>query len=300
MQYGLIAWNALRGVERALTTADATLQAASTKQSTTAPPAATSEKAVPADVRLEGLTFSYSATTPVLRGVDLALPAGRSTALVGINGAGKSTLVKLLAGYYQPLTGQTLIDGVSLNPSQAREWQRSIAILFQDYMPYQLSLRDNVVMQSPQDQADDELVASALHHAGLGEVLSRLDQGLDTPMSRLSPGGTDLSGGQWQRLALARAIYAVRTGSRLLVMDEPTSQMDARGEAEFYQRFLDLTNGVTTLVISHRFSSVRRADRIAVLDGGVITELGNHDELTHAGGTYARMFAAQADRYGMS
>jgi len=289
MQYGLIAWNALRGVEQALGTTVARPAA----------PAPMSDGAAPADVRLEGLTFSYTAA-PVLCGVDLALPAGSSTALVGINGAGKSTLVKLLAGYYQPQAGQTLVDGVSLGPDRAREWQRSIAILFQDYLPYQLSLRDNVVMQSPLDQVDDALVASCLQQAGLGGVLGRIDHSLETPMSRLAPGGTDLSGGQWQRLALARASYAVRTGSRLLVMDEPTSQMDARGEAEFYQRFLDLTKGVTTLVISHRFSSVRRADRIAVLDGGVITELGNHNELVAAGGTYARMFAAQADRYGLS
>lgn len=289
MRYGLAPWDSLRTVEQHLGAAPAA--------------AGTDAQAVggsgPVAVSIEGVRFGYVPGADVLAGVDLELAAGTSTALVGVNGAGKSTLVKLLAGHYSPDAGRVLVDGASLSGGQARGWQAGIAILFQDYLTYQLSLRENVVMQSALGTVDDRLVTACLEQVGLGEAVSRLERGLDTPMSRLLPGGTDLSGGQWQRLALARALFAVRTGARLLVMDEPTSQLDARGEAEFYQQFLDLTSGVTTLVISHRFSSVRKAGQIAVLDGGLITERGTHDQLLAADGTYARMFAVQAARYGL-
>lgn len=289
MLYGLAPWDSLRTVEEHL--------AAEPSVSASDRPAVA--VAAPAAVRVDGVRFGYTPGGEVLAGVDLELPAGTSTALVGVNGAGKSTLVKLLAGYYSPDAGRVFVDGEPLAAAEGRAWQSGIAVLFQDYLTYQLSLRENVVMQSASGQADDQVVLACLEKVGLGSMLARLERGLDTPMSRLLPCGTDLSGGQWQRLALARALYAVRTGARLLVMDEPTSQLDARGEAEFYQRFLELTNGVTTLVISHRFSSVRKAAQIAVLDGGVVTERGSHDELLAASGTYARMFTAQAARYGL-
>jgi ATP-binding cassette subfamily B protein len=169
----------------------------------------------------------------------------------------------------------------------------------QDYLQYELTVRQNVAMQAPDDGDDDAGMVQVLRDVGLGAAFDALPLGLDTPLSRLLPGGTDLSGGQWQRLALARALYAVRHGARVLVLDEPTSQMDARGEAEFYTNFLELTRGITTLVISHRFSSVRQADTIAVLAGGVITELGSHSELIHTGGDYSRMYAAQSSRYAL-
>ncbi|MFT4110632.1 ABC transporter ATP-binding protein [Propionicimonas sp.] len=289
MLYGLAPWDSLRAVADTL----AVEPRAPLPASPAVPPSA------PAAVRVDGVRFGYLPGLDVLAGVDLDLPAGTSTALVGVNGAGKSTLVKLLAGYYSPDTGEVRVDGAPLASTAGRVWQGGIAVLFQDYLTYQLSLRENVVMQSARNSVDDQVVVACLEQVGLAPVVARLERGLDTPLSRLLPGGTELSGGQWQRLALARALYAVRTGARLLVMDEPTSQLDARGEAEFYRQFLELTEGVTTLVISHRFSSVRRADRIAVLDGGVITERGSHDELLAAGGTYARMFTAQAARYGL-
>lgn len=153
-------------------------------------------------------------------------------------------------------------------------------------------------MQAPDGcESDDAHMVQALRDAGLGDTFGALALGLDTPLSRLLPGGTDFSGGQWQRLALARALFALWHGARVLVLDEPTSQMDARGEADFYANFLDLTRGVTTLIISHRFSSVRQADTIAVLDSGRIAERGSHAQLVAHGGQYARMYAAQSSRY---
>lgn len=292
MQYGLSAWDAIERVETALATSTAACEPVA------APDRTGATRDGQAAVALLGVGFEYRPGTPVLDGVDLVLPAGRSTAVVGVNGAGKSTLVKIAAGFYRPTSGRVVVDGVELTPSGVSGWQRQIAVLYQDYLTYQLSFRENVTMQSVSPGSDDQLVESCLDEVGLASVLDRCPAGIDTPLSRLMVGGTDLSGGQWQRLALARALYAVRTGARLLVLDEPTSQMDARGEAEFYERFLEMTRGVTTLVISHRFSSVRRADSIAVLDGGVITEHGDHEQLVRLGGTYARMFTAQAERYG--
>jgi ATP-binding cassette, subfamily B, bacterial len=177
-------------------------------------------------------------------------------------------------------------------------WQRAFAITFQDYLRYEMPLRENVAMYAIEHRDDDAGIEAEVHRVGLGDLLDGLPLGLDTPLTRGLPGGRDLSGGQWQRLALARSLFAVRHGASVLVLDEPTAQLDARGEAEFYDQFLDLTRGVTSLVISHRFSSVRRADRIVVLDGGRVTENGTHDELVRAGGTYAEMFEVQARRFG--
>ncbi|HTW97777.1 MAG TPA: ATP-binding cassette domain-containing protein, partial [Acidimicrobiales bacterium] len=159
---------------------------------------------------------------------------------------------------------------------------------------YPFSARDNVALSSLGGEPDEGLLAAAVERSGMASLLERLPGGLGTPLSTQYAGGTDLSGGQWQRVALARALYAVGRGGGVLVLDEPTSQLDVRAEAAFYDRFLELTAGVTTLVISHRFATVRRADRIAVLDGGRITELGTHEELLAGGATYAEMFHAQA------
>ncbi len=249
------------------------------------------------DVTFSGVTFSYRPDRPVLDGVDLTLPVGTSTALIGVNGAGKSTLVKVLAGIYAPDGGSVTVDGVDLATFEPRSWQRHFAVTFQDFLRYELDLRDNVAMGAISHRDDDEGVVAALAQVGLGSLLDELPLGLDSPLTRAVEGGRELSGGQWQRIALARALFAVRHGASVLVLDEPTSQLDARGEAEFYDTFLELTRGVTSLVISHRFSTVRNADRIVVLDGGRITEAGTHDELVAAGGVYAQMFDVQARRF---
>jgi ATP-binding cassette subfamily B protein len=179
-------------------------------------------------------------------------------------------------------------------------WQARTAITFQDFVRYQLTLRENVAINAIAHRDDDEGLLESLRRAGLGELLNGSGITLDTPLSRLQPGGTDLSGGQWQRVALARALFAVRHGARVLVLDEPTAQLDARAEAAFYETFLDLTAGVTSVIISHRFSTVRRADLIVVLDGGRITEQGSHEELLARGGHYAEMFRAQARRFAVT
>lgn len=249
-------------------------------------------------IRFENVHFSYPADgRPVLSGVDLILEAGRSTAIVGVNGAGKSTLIKLLCRFYDPTTGTITVDGVDLRAIDPHGWQARVAGLFQEFVRYPLSARDNIALNPNPVVADDEeleevLVSARL--AGIADELLALPHGVDTMVTRGFGGGFELSGGQWQRLALARAIFAVRRGAGLLVLDEPTAHLDARAEANLYDRFLDVTSGVTTVLVSHRFSTVRRADRIAVVDGGRVTELGSHEELVELGGTYARLFSLQA------
>jgi ATP-binding cassette subfamily B protein len=212
---------------------------------------------------------------------------------VGENGAGKSTLVKLLCGLYQPDAGTVALDG-GLSPLQARG---RIAAIFQDFVRYPLPLRDNVAFGHLALADDDEALGAALADAGGAGLLASLPHGWDTVLSREFEGGADLSGGQWQRVALARALAAVRGGAGLLVLDEPTAALDVRAETELFERFLELTKDVTTILVSHRLSSVRHADRIVVIDGGRIAEDGTHEGLMRAGGLYARMYSLQAERF---
>ena len=245
-------------------------------------------------IRFEGVTFRYPGQRhDVVSGLDLRVEIGRSLAIVGENGAGKTTLVKLLAGLVQPSGGRILVDGVDLVTLDLRTWHRHFAAVPQDFLQLPASIRDNVTVGRYAD-TDAGALADVARQAGLADVVARLPAGWDTPVSRELTGGVNLSGGELQRLALGRALWAVHGGAGVLVLDEPTAALDVRAEAAFYDSFLDITAGLTTIVISHRFSTVRRADRIAVLRDGVVGELGSHDELLRLGGTYARYFDLQA------
>ncbi len=242
------------------------------------------------DIVFDDLTFAYDrAAGPVLDGLDLTIPAGTSLAIVGQNGAGKTTLAKLLCRLHDPQGGAIVVDGDDLRDVDVDQWRTRITAVFQDFIRFELPLRDNVAPAG----APDDVILAALDEAGAGGLAD-----LDTILSKAYDGGTDLSGGQWQRVALARALCAVRQGARVVLLDEPTAQLDVRGEAEIFDRILSATRDCTTILISHRFSTVRHADRICVLEDGRVVELGSHDELMARGGRYRTMFDLQASRFG--
>ncbi|HEX3525758.1 MAG TPA: ABC transporter ATP-binding protein [Thermoanaerobaculia bacterium] len=250
------------------------------------------------EIRFRDVTFAYPSggSAPVLSGFDLTIPAGSSLAIVGQNGAGKTTLAKLLCRLYDPQSGAIEIDGIDLRDFDLAAWRERITAVFQDFIRFELPLRDNVApARTTESKADlDAAVLAALSEAGASQLAS-----LDTVLARGYEGGTDLSGGQWQRVALARALCAVRLGAGVVLLDEPTAQLDVRGEAEIFDRILTATRQCTTILISHRFSTVRHADRICVLEHGQVIELGTHDELMAlgAGGRYRTMFDLQAQRF---
>ncbi|HEX8273753.1 MAG TPA: ABC transporter ATP-binding protein [Longimicrobiaceae bacterium] len=245
-------------------------------------------------VRLENLRFTYRGRQqPTLDGLELDIPAGQSVAIVGENGAGKSTLIKLLCGLYDPDAGRVTLDG-GVSPLEARG---RIGVIFQDFVRYRLPLRENVGFGHLPLVGEREVLEGALRDAGGAELMGKMPQGWDTVLSREFDGGVDLSGGQWQRIALARALTAIRGGAGLLILDEPTASLDVRAETELFERFLDLTRDVTTILVSHRLSSVRHADRIVVIADGRVVEDGTHHELMTAGGRYAEMFLLQAERF---
>jgi ABC-type multidrug transport system fused ATPase/permease subunit len=242
------------------------------------------------EIRLRDVSFAYPGTNspPVLQHFDLTIPAGSSLAIVGQNGAGKTTIAKLLCRLYDPQSGAIEIDGIDLRDFNLATWRTRVTAVFQDFLRLELPLRENVAPGG----APDEIVRAALQSAGGADLAE-----LDTVLARGYTGGTDLSGGQWQRVALARALAAVTLGAGVVLLDEPTAQLDVRGEAEIFDRLLAATRHCTTILISHRFSTVRHADRICVLEQGRVVELGTHDELMALGGRYRTMFDLQAQRF---
>ena len=247
-------------------------------------------------IRFDGVGFAYPGQDKfALRGINLFIPAGQSLALVGHNGAGKTTFIKLLSGLYQPTEGRILLDGQDLRTLPEEVLQRRIGVVFQDFNQYQFSVRENIAFGSVEHLADEPRIERAVQRGGAEEIVRGLPSGLETMLGRWFQKGVELSGGQWQRVALARAF--MREQADILILDEPTAALDAEAEHQVFQRFAELSAGRTALLISHRFPTVRMADRIVVLEGGGIVEQGSHDELLAAGGRYASLFALQAKGY---
>lgn len=246
-------------------------------------------------IEFDNVTFTYpGGTEPAVAGLDLRVEPGELLALVGDNGAGKTTLVKLLLRFYDPSGGRVRIGDIDLREVEPRELRRRIGVLFQDYVNYELRARDNVTFGRWERPVDDDEVRGALESARADGVVKRLPGGLDSNVGRQFEGGQDLSGGEWQRLALARLIYR---DADIWVLDEPTASLDAEAEAAIFGELREQLSGRMGIVISHRFSTVRIADRIAVVADGRVTELGTHDELVALGGRYAELFALQAAGY---
>jgi ATP-binding cassette subfamily B protein len=230
----------------------------------------------------------------VVRGLNFRLDAGEKIALIGENGAGKTTIVKLLARLYDPVAGSILLDGVDLREYSVEDLRREIGVIFQDYMRYDMIARDNIAFGKIESRDDTAGIQQAAYKSLADTVIKRLDGGYDQMLGRRFEGGADLSGGEWQKFALARAYMR---DAQLLILDEPTATLDARAEFEVFERFADLTRDRMAVLISHRFSTVRMADRILVLDGGEIKEQGSHSQLVALGGQYAQLFELQASGY---
>ena len=287
-QFGMNALSAIRDVEKAVREAD------------TAP---RGHLDVPAgaplhSIEFRDLYFAYpGAVETVFAGLNLTLEAGKTTAIVGVNGAGKTTLMKLLARLYEPTSGGIYVDGVNIADMELTQWRRALSVVFQDFVHYEFTAADNIAMGAAFEGPDRAAVEAAAAKTGMLETLSDAPLGLDTILARAYEDGIDLSGGQWQRVAIARSLYAVDKGARVLVLDEPTAALDVRAEAEFFDQFVELTEGLTTVLISHRFSSVRRADTIVVVEEGRVVEAGSHDELMENDSRYRRLFELQARRF---
>lgn len=255
-------------------------------------------------MRFEDVAFRYPGTdSDVLSGLNLELRVGEAVALVGVNGAGKSTVVKLLAGVYRPTAGRITVDGVdlaTLTDGELGAWQRRIAAIVQDFLRFPFTAADNVelgAVERGEERSARRAREETARRAGVLDLIDRLPRRWDTVLDKTFEGGSDLSGGEWQRIALARSLHAVRAGAGVLVLDEPAAALDVRAEARLVDRYLELTAGVTSMIISHRFSVVRDARRICVLEHGRIVEEGGHDDLIEVGGRYATLFRLQAERY---
>ena len=230
----------------------------------------------------------------VLKDLNLHLHPGERVALIGENGEGKTTIVKLLTRLYDPVEGQILLDGVDLREYNLEDLYREIGVIFQDYMRYEMTARENIAVGRIEEIANLALLRQSARKSMADEVVDKLPSGYEQMLGRRFDGGVDLSGGEWQKVALARAYLR---DAQVLILDEPTAALDARSEYEVFQRFAELTSGKMALFISHRFSTVRMADRIIVLEKGRIAEDGDHDALTQLGGRYAEMFELQAATY---
>jgi len=243
----------------------------------------------------EGVGFTYpSSRTPVLSGVDLTIRPGEVVALVGENGAGKTTLIKLLCRLYDPDSGRVILDGRDLREYSVLDLRKQVGVIFQDYACYSLTARENIWLGNPAVPLEDPRVTEAAKQSGAHAFIERLPRGYDTVLGLWFEDAKELSVGEWQKIALARAFLR---DAQIVVLDEPTSSMDAMAEYEVFSHLKKLLEGRAAVLISHRFSTVKMADTIYVLEGGKISESGSHEALMKRGGTYARLFETQAQYY---
>jgi len=250
------------------------------------------------EIRFDDVTFAYPGSDrSVLTHLNLTLRPGESVAIVGENGVGKTTLLKLLAGFYTPTGGRILIDGVDLRDLEPRAWRRRLAVIFQEFTRFELSALENVTLADPSHPDTVALADLSAVAASADQLVAELPLGWDTILSRAFTDGVDLSGGQWQRIALARALYSAKVGGQVLILDEPTASLDVDAEVALFDQLLTHAAGCTAIVVSHRFSTVRRADRIVVLRDGAVIEDGSHHDLHALGGIYAQLYDLQADRF---
>jgi ATP-binding cassette subfamily B protein len=241
------------------------------------------------------VSFAYPGTSRlILKDLNFTLHPGERVALIGENGQGKTTIVKLITRLYDPTEGQVLLDGIDLREYSLEDLYREIGVIFQDFMRYEMTARENLAVGRIEDLEDIAAIERAAHKSLADEVVARLPGGYEQMLGRRFETGVDLSGGEWQKLALARAYLR---DAQLLVLDEPTAALDARSEYAVFERFAELTEGKMALFISHRFSTVRMADRIVVLADGQIAEDGSHEQLMALGGSYAEMFEMQAENF---
>lgn len=248
-------------------------------------------------VRFEHVRFRYpTGDRAVLDGFDLEVRPGEVLALVGLNGAGKTTIIKLLAGLYEPDAGRLTVDGVDLRDIPMHQWRRRISVVFQDFLRYELSIRDNLALGVPVPVGAEDIDAVSAQ-AGITDLVDGLPRRWETPLAPERSGGVDLSGGQWQRVALARALLAVRTGARVLVLDEPTANLDVRAEFDTFRQVIRAAGDASVVLISHRLSTVREADRIVLIESGRVAEAGTHETLLASGGRYASLFRLQAQAF---
>ncbi|MBR7830639.1 ABC transporter ATP-binding protein [Actinospica sp. MGRD01-02] len=290
IDYGVVT---VRALDRILARDDMTPPAAPRSE------AAQQASDTPPHIRFEDVSFTYpGAAHPTIDGLSLEIQPGETLAVVGVNGAGKTTMMKLLAGLYQPTTGRITVDGVDLRALDVEQWRRRMTALFQDFVHYGTSVADNVALSAPEHVDDVAGIDDAIAAAGAADTVAALPDGVRTTLWKGGTGAVDLSGGQWQKLAIARALFAVAHGRRLLVLDEPTAHLDVEAEQEFNARVTAHAANASVVIISHRLSNVRDADRIVVLDDGRITESGDHETLlTNQDGSYARLFRLQAARF---
>ncbi len=289
-------FGSLTRMQEALLFADSYFKLIDTKPTIVDKPEATTlTAAITPEIVFKNVSFSYPGkTTPIFENLNLTIQPGEHVALVGENGAGKSTLIKLLLRLYIPTKGQILINGTDLNDLSIESWYSLLATLFQDFNHYPMSISENIYIGRSRQEPNQKLLSNAARFGGVDEMVKEYPHGWETVLDSSFKKGTEPSGGQWQRVALARAFYRQ---AQVLILDEPTAAIDAKAEYDIFNNIFDHYNGKTTIIVSHRFSTVRRADRIIVIDHGKIVESGSHKDLLKQKGLYHEMFTKQAEGY---